>query len=385
MKSENPLVSVIIPAYNAEHFIERTIISVLNQTYRNLEIIVVDDGSCDRTAEIVRAMAGQDQRIVLLQQTNGGVAAARNTGIRHAKGDFIAPLDADDIWYPENIVKQLNCFQKTGKPLGLCYAWTVDIDDDDHLLRNFRAARIKGSVARTLLCHNFLGNASASLIRRECFDAVGGYDDSFHQKQIQGCEDWDLYLRIAEKYAFDVVPEFLIGYRRTPESMSSKDTVKMAQSHSYMLKKTSLRRKDDLSLCYRLSKSSFYMYLARQSYLNGNPNRTVKWLLTALQLDPITIPFRYGFYLLLFKGLISTGPDSVSSLLNYITSLLVGPCRFFRKADSSPVISKPPTIRIQFKLLIGNTFHNLISRYSQQNSKSETLSPKAIGLQASIK
>ncbi|HEY9862115.1 MAG TPA: glycosyltransferase family A protein, partial [Candidatus Obscuribacterales bacterium] len=96
--TDAPLVSVIIPAYNAERFIARTLESVLNQTYQNIEVLVVDDGSSDRTPEIVHHFAEIDARIILFHQSNAGVAAARNLAIQHAKGEFIAPLDADDIW-----------------------------------------------------------------------------------------------------------------------------------------------------------------------------------------------------------------------------------------------------------------------------------------------
>lgn len=109
-KSPNlPLVSVIIPAYNAESFIEETLKSVLAQTYPAIEVLVIDDGSQDRTPEIVAGMAERDPRVVLVKQSNAGVAAARNLGIDQSKGEFIAPIDADDIWYPENLEKQVQC------------------------------------------------------------------------------------------------------------------------------------------------------------------------------------------------------------------------------------------------------------------------------------
>jgi glycosyltransferase involved in cell wall biosynthesis len=102
-----PLVSVIIPAYNASVTIERTLRSVLAQTHGHLEIIVVDDGSIDDTAAIVERISREDPRIILLQQPNQGVATARNVSIDHARGEFIAPLDADDIWHPSKIEKQI--------------------------------------------------------------------------------------------------------------------------------------------------------------------------------------------------------------------------------------------------------------------------------------
>lgn len=108
-KFKLPLVSVIIPAYNAEFFIEKTLNSVLSQTYKNIEVLVVDDGSQDRTAEIITSIAKIDSRVFLLQQSNAGVAAARNLAINKCRGEYIAPIDADDIWYPQNLEKQVQC------------------------------------------------------------------------------------------------------------------------------------------------------------------------------------------------------------------------------------------------------------------------------------
>lgn len=109
MKDNLPFVSVIIPAYNAEAFIGRTLESVLAQTYENIEVLVVDDGSRDRTAEIVASFAQKDSRVILLKQQNAGVAAARNLAIEKSRGEYIAPLDADDIWYPSKLDKQVQC------------------------------------------------------------------------------------------------------------------------------------------------------------------------------------------------------------------------------------------------------------------------------------
>lgn len=103
-----PLVSVIIPAYNADNFIAQTLESVLSQTYQNIEILVVDDGSTDTTPEIVKDFATKDSRVNLLQQSNAGVAVARNLAYLHSKGEYIAPIDADDIWYPQNLENKLN-------------------------------------------------------------------------------------------------------------------------------------------------------------------------------------------------------------------------------------------------------------------------------------
>ncbi|MGB6014954.1 MAG: glycosyltransferase family A protein, partial [Nodosilinea sp.] len=115
----SPLVSVIIPAYNAERFVGRTLEAVLAQTYTALEVLVVDDGSQDATGDIVRRYQQQDPRIKLLHQQNAGVAAARNLAVATAQGEFIAPVDADDIWFPHHIEAQVNCFLASPASVGL--------------------------------------------------------------------------------------------------------------------------------------------------------------------------------------------------------------------------------------------------------------------------
>src|SRR5215216_2413239 len=117
------LVSAVIPAYNAEATIGATISSVMAQTYRRMELIVVDDGSHDGTAAFVGKLAERDPRIRLVRKRNEGAAAARNTGIDHARGDFIAPVDADDLWHPTKIEKQMAVVRRCSARVGLVYCW----------------------------------------------------------------------------------------------------------------------------------------------------------------------------------------------------------------------------------------------------------------------
>ena len=300
--NRHPLVSVIIPAYNAERFIARTLVSVLNQTYHNLEVIVVDDGSRDRTPKIVQQVAWQDARIRLLQQANAGVAAARNCGIQNAHGEFIAPIDADDLWRPDTVQKLVAQFQRGRPEVGVVYAWSVDIDEQEQMTGGFHAATVEGNVHKTLICHNFLGNASSTLIRKTCLDRVGGYDPKLKAQNAQGCEDWDLYLRLAEHYEFGVAPEFLVGYRKVLSSMSG-DFSQMTRSQHLMLQAVQKRYPELPSFLYRISFSSFYLYLAHQCDVGGNSRATLFWLWRAVKVDPVTPIGRLGLYVLLIKSL----------------------------------------------------------------------------------
>ncbi|WP_199296222.1 glycosyltransferase family 2 protein [Trichocoleus sp. FACHB-591] len=366
-ETDTPLVSVIIPAYNAEHFIAKTLESVINQTYKSIEVLVVDDGSSDRTAEIVNQISQNDSRIVLLQQSNLGVAAARNLAIQTAKGEFIAPIDADDIWYRTNLEKQVCCLLQAPASVGLVYSWSADIDEADWQTGEYRASLIEGSVFRTLLCHYFLGNASSTLIRRSCLERVGNYNCNFKQQNAQGCEDWDLYLRIAEHYQFRVVPEFLVGYRKLPASMS-RDFTSMAKSHALMLRAIRQKYSDIPALIYRLSSSSFYLYLARQSYQGKNYLASLFWLTAAFKIDFTTSLLRPGFYILLMMNFFGMITDSLATKC-FRGARLTSSLRLNRKvvSTSPEFINSKADIRI--KLLIERSLH----RWMQGNQFNTSL------------
>ena len=282
-----PLVSVIIPAYNAERFIGQTLESVLAQTYANFEVLVVDDGSTDETVALVHSYAAQDSRIKLQQQANAGVAAARNAGIQAATGELLAPLDADDLWYPHHLQQQVQCFLRSPVSVGVVYSWSVDIDEQDRLTGGMRAAEISGDVYKTLVCHNFLGNASATMMRRSCLEQVGNYDITLRARHGQGCEDWDLYLRMAERFQFQAVSTFSVGYRKCQDSMS-KNYDQMARSHSLVMEKVRQQHPELSKFLFRLSASNLYFYFAAQSKAGADFAAALFWLQQAVRADRIT-------------------------------------------------------------------------------------------------
>jgi glycosyltransferase involved in cell wall biosynthesis len=285
MTQKKPLVSVIVPAYNAEVFIERTLKSILNQTYTNIEVLVVDDGSQDSTAKIVKLFVQKDSRVTLLQQPNSGVAAARNLAIAKSQGEFIAPIDADDIWYPQNIEKQVECMLASPESVGLVYAWSVDIDEQDVPTGGCRKSWEEGDVRLILATKNFVGHASATLIRRACFDQVGGYNTEFREHNAQGCEDFDLYLRISEKYQFRVVPELLIGYRQVMGSMSCNSQA-MSKSREMVMLEFQRRNPEVPATVYKSAWINYYRYLAGKSNYAGDYWHTIIWSYEGMKLKP---------------------------------------------------------------------------------------------------
>jgi len=294
--SKEPLVSVVVPSYNAQNTIRETLRSILRQTYSHMEVIVVDDGSTDKTGEIVRSMARMDDRLRLLHQKNAGVAAARNRGIEAAKGKFIAPIDADDIWFSRNLEKQVDRMLRIDDPVDVVYSWSLEIDQNGRLSGGFHSARFEGMVFFALLQAFFMGHASATLIRGKCFEKLGGYDSSLRNRNAEGCEDWDLYLRLAERYRFGVVPEFLIGYRQVPGNMGTRLNA-MAASHDLVLKKVKDRRPDISNKWYRWSRGNFRLYLAMRSRENRQWKKGMDFILRGLLLDPPGTLLRHDTYL----------------------------------------------------------------------------------------
>jgi glycosyltransferase involved in cell wall biosynthesis len=209
-----PTISVIVPAYNSQDTILETIASVQAQTFTDFELIVVNDGSSDRTLELLQTI--RDPRVKVVSYENGGVSVARNRGISLATGEYLALIDADDLWTADKLELQLAALQQ--HPVaGVAYSWTCFIDRQAKFFRVDRPLHFTGNVYAELLKTNFLLSGSNPLIRKEALASVGNFDPT-----LTHAEEWDLYLRLAAKYDFVVVPKTQIFYRQTAGSASAK-------------------------------------------------------------------------------------------------------------------------------------------------------------------
>ena len=319
--SHLPLVSVIVPAYNADKFIGETLNSALSQTYSNIEILVVDDGSQDRTSEVVKAFVQKDERVILLQQANAGVAAARNLAIEKSRGEYIAPLDADDIWYPQKLEKQMQCFLEADESVGLVYAWSASIDEEGKIFWRSKTVNldqinyVEGYVFTALVYSNFISNASVPLIRRACLERVGGYNCQLKAQNAQGCEDWDLSLRIAELYQFRVVPEFLIGYRQVIGSMGSNCGT-MERSYELVMAQVKQKHPEISDDIYRWAKSNFYNYLIGKSSVCSDYYNVLIYLIKLLRVDPAVV-LRASLYRLFIRSIINLAFKKATPLIHF--------------------------------------------------------------------
>lgn len=212
-------IDVVIPVYNGQKFIIQALCSVVQQTYPPAKIIVVDDGSTDKTPELVQNFKS-NVPIEYVRKTNGGLSSARNAGISRCTSDCIAFLDADDEWYPEKLKEQIQVFKESDlQNLGVVYCKYNIIDENGDINNRYHISEldrsVRGNVFNKLLEGNKIASSgSGVLVKKECFDKAGGFDEI-----LKACEDWDMWLRLAEHYEFDFVPTELVRIRRHHENM----------------------------------------------------------------------------------------------------------------------------------------------------------------------
>ena len=283
--NDGPLVSAIIPAWNAEATLQETLESVGTQTYENLEILIVDDGSTDRTCEIAEAYCAMDPRARLIRKANGGVASARNAAIDVARGEWIAPVDADDLWHPTKIAKQLAVtFEQPERP-GFVYCWYQYIDVSGRVLASGPQRQFTGRALKQFAFNNPVGNGSALLILREAAQAVGGYDPGLRDAGAEGCEDVQIQFQLARRLPVAVVPEFLVGYRKYPGSMSS-NMRQIVRSWNLVYDRLVVESPDIPDRVVRWNASFFNILLAEDAAVRRQFGSALGHLAIGLWLDP---------------------------------------------------------------------------------------------------
>ncbi|MBS1573218.1 MAG: glycosyltransferase [Bacteroidetes bacterium] len=258
----SPLVSVIIPVYNAEKYIEQTIRSVLNQTFQDFEIIVLNDGSTDKSLEIIKGLASQDNRIIYIDKTNTGVSDTRNVGIENTRGSYIAFLDADDIWKENNLSVKIHTLNETGSK------WTFS--DYEYLYENDKHLHFtKGGITPTNIVTNLLlwekevvpGPCSNIIVHRSLIDEGVKFDT-----RLSSPADRDICLQLASRTEPIFIDQILWIYRQHEQSMTTNNT-KVIKEMIYLYKKAdeqkwfvdrSVRRKAYSNMNLKLAGMSYY-------------------------------------------------------------------------------------------------------------------------------
>lgn len=203
----SPKVSVVCIIYNSMAYLPQTVASVLAQSFGDFELILVDDGSSDNVAEWAATLT--DPRISFVSQLNQGIPGARNTGIAHARGLYIAFLDGDDLWDASKLEQQVERLDHSPN-VGLVYTHLELIDAHNNYIGRSQTMNAEGDVLSTILVSNFIGSGSSPMVRKRCFDELGVF---CRESTLAWCDDWDMWVRIAAHYDFAVIKEPLTCYR----------------------------------------------------------------------------------------------------------------------------------------------------------------------------
>ena len=276
MTQPAPRVTIVIPTYNALAFLPETLASVYQQTYQDFEVIVVDDGSADGSLDWLKAQ--NFARLRALSQENQGVSVARNRGVREARGEFIAFLDADDLWEPEKLEKQLAVF--AAKPdTGLVHTGTRILEADGSLGATFGVSA-EGDTLTRVIRSNPIRCGSTPLVKKACFEEVGLFDSSLLRS-----EDWEMWVRVAAKYPFGVVDEPLVRYRQHA-SNKSKDYKKLLQNMERIVEKIYEQVPAELQSIKAEAYGFIYLHTAWRALFAGDALHTRQWLRQAQRHNP---------------------------------------------------------------------------------------------------
>jgi len=293
--NKNPPISVVITTYNRENLVVRALKSVLIQTFKDFEVLVVDDGSTDNTRQVIQEIQKEDKRVVYVYQENKGWPSALNTGLSNAQGRYIAFLDSDDEWLPEKLEKQVKVLEEL-KNVGLvsCCAFRIFPDGTKKLYKTPYLGIFKKTKWKLFWEKWGIISLSTVMVRKEVIEKVGFFDE-----KIKTGADIDFYLRCIKKFDFYFIHEPLISYYESEESLSKKYFwKKWIPEYEYMLEKY----REDFEECKK-AKSRFLRNLGTCYVLNGDLNKAKKYLSEAILNNPINIRLYFQFFLVLFPNL----------------------------------------------------------------------------------
>jgi glycosyltransferase involved in cell wall biosynthesis len=298
----SPKVSVVIPAHNHARFLPDALASVRQQTWREFDVVVVDDGSTDNTAEVV---AGFAPHVRYLYQPNAGPSSARNTGIRHTHGEYVAFLDADDTWMPEKLALQVE-YLDAHPDAGLVFTKVLVMSEAGQPLYTYphRYRYGRRAFARLLLWP--YGSMNVVMVRRACFERFGLFDES-----LPAAEDWDMWLRVAPFFRLGFLDRPLGTYRQSSNSVSRGSGVQQApEAFRRVLDKLfsdperlAGHSRAELARLRRLAYASLEVTVALNMATNPWPH-----LLRAVRLHPGIAPLRWrAVGLLLLRPFLGEG------------------------------------------------------------------------------
>lgn len=279
--TSSPFVTIVIPAYNAVDFLSDTIQSVLNQSYENWELLVVNDGSTDGTSALVNTYCELDHRIHLITKGNGGVSTARNLGIKKSKGELIAFLDSDDLWLKDKLSVHVD-YMRSHPQIGLSFARVELIESNGETTNKLTNNIEENLEPQTFFYTNPTITTSNIVVRKSVFDNLQGFDES-----IQYSEDIDLLFRIAfqKKWIIQGIDQVLIQYRVHSSGLSSKLT-KMEEGWVALMENAHRIAPQLVTKHYSAAHAAHLQYWAKQTLrLDMSPFTGVTFINRALISD----------------------------------------------------------------------------------------------------
>ena len=278
--TDRPRVSVIIPAYNVAWCVRRAVDSALAQSLREVEVIVINDGSTDETLQV---LAAYGDAIQVIDQVNGGMSHARNVGIRAARGQYVAFLDADDWWLPEKLARQIELMESRPE-IGFCSTAARVENPQGELLNLWRCHRVSGDMLETIFAHNaaIAGGCSAVMVRRELFEQVGLFDET-----LRGFEDPDLWMRLAAVCHYACIDEPLAVILRREKSVSRNLTAMREAALRSMKKNRPLLPAPLRGGFWRHCMASVYTDYAKGAYRAGRVGAALADTWRAFMLAPL--------------------------------------------------------------------------------------------------
>jgi glycosyltransferase involved in cell wall biosynthesis len=304
-------ISVVIPFYNSMAYLPVTLESILKQTFTDFEVLIINDGSTDNILEWAKGIT--DSRIRVISQENKGLAGARNTGIANSNGEYIAFVDADDLWAPTKLEKQVRCLDENLE-VGLVHTWMLFIDEKGKSTGRVLQSYAEGNAWKQVVVKNVIACPSV-MIRRCCFEKVGVFEPGRNP-----VEDWDMWIRIAANYPLAVIKEPLAYYRQVPGSMS-KNWQAMEQGFKLTIEKAFASASQELMYLKNYSYSYANTCLAWKALQSKNCDlyQANKFRKLAYQYDPkIIIHSEYIRLSLAIFILRIFGKDSYSKILQLV-------------------------------------------------------------------
>jgi hypothetical protein len=333
-----PRVSIIMPVYNVERFVEAGIRSVLAQSLADFELLIIDDRSQDGSMEICTSF--NDPRIRIIRHTrNRGLAGARNTGIRHARGEYLAFIDSDDCWHADKLAMHLAHLD--GNPaVGVSFSRSAFINEDGSPNHTYQMPRLRDISTGYYLCRNPIGNGSAPVIRREVFQQIrytddlhGSDEDWYFDERLRRSEDIECWIRIAltTPWVIEGIPQALTLYRLNSGGLSSS-LLQQLDSWEQVIEKTRTYAPGFIALWERPARAFQLRYLARQAIRLHDGKMAIRLTHRALGTDPRILLREPGRTLVTLSAayLLRLAPQRLYLALERVASRMIGALQGWR-------------------------------------------------------